>query len=338
MKALFYSDWHRLEISDQPTPVPKSGEVLMKVSACGLCGSELETYKNKSTRRSPPLILGHEFCGEIVDTGKDVMKNLKGQKKIVFPLVFCNQCPACRRNNFHLCENRRLFGMHRMGAFAEYVAVPERCLIEWPEGIPAQEACLTEPLANGVHVVNLTKHIKPRKVLVIGAGPIGLMCQQAFQSMLNAEVIVADVSKYRLETAVKLGAQKGINVTSENTVEFAKKFSNGEGVDLVVDAVGSRVTKKQSLESIRNGGATVWIGLHENKLDLDSYDITLPEKQILGTYSGNLSDFETAIKLIKKERVDVSGWVDCFNLDEGVEAFHKMLAPGDNDIKAVFIP
>lgn len=337
MKTLLYADWEKLEVTDEPIPKLGYDEVLLKVDACGLCGSELETYHNKSPRRTPPLILGHEFCGEVVALGKNVSHTKIGEKKIVIPLVPCYGCTTCQRKDYHLCPNRQLFGMNRAGAFAEYVNVPEKCLVDWPEEISAQEACLAEPLANGVHVVNLTKHISPQKVLIIGAGPIGLMCQQAFQSMLNVEVIVSDLNPDRVAAAVNLGAKTGINAAVENVIEIAKEFTDQEGVDVVVDAVGSHSTKKLSMQALRAGGAAVWIGLHGNEMGLNSYDITLPEKQVIGTYSAGFDDYKTTIQLMKDKQVDVSSWVDCFNLDQGVHAFNRMLEARGKDIKAVFI-
>ncbi len=337
MKNLLYADWNRLELTTAPIPQLKHDEVLLKIHACGICGSELETYNNRSPRRTPPLIMGHEFCGEVVQVGEEVANSKIGEKKIVIPIVPCYNCSTCKRKDYHLCKKRQLFGMNRMGAFAEYVNVPEKCLIDWPEEISAPEACLAEPLANGVHVVNLTKHIDPKRVLIIGAGPIGLMCQLAFQSMSKARVIVSDLNPYRTAVATKLGAEIGINAASENTVEIAKIFSDQEGVDVVVDAVGSSFTKKLSLQALRAGGAAVWIGLHGNEIIMDSYDITLPEKQVIGTYSAGFKDYETTVQLMRDKKVDVFSWVDCYNLTEGVDVFYKMLAAQGTDIKAVLI-
>jgi L-iditol 2-dehydrogenase len=112
--------------------------------------------------------MGHEFCGVREDTGAKVVSN---------SLVPCGECLRCRRGDTHLCGRRQIFGMHRLGAFAERVNVPARCLIPWPPNLPAEAACLAEPLANGVHIFNLIRSLAPRRVLVIGAGPIGLMCQ-----------------------------------------------------------------------------------------------------------------------------------------------------------------
>jgi L-iditol 2-dehydrogenase len=154
--------------------------------------------------------------------------------------------------------------MHRPGAYAEYVTVPTRRVVAWPEQLPAEIATLAEPLANGVHVVSLIRQLEPQQVFIIGAGPIGLMCQQVFQAMLSVEVIVSDLIPEHLEVATKLGAKHVVNAREEDLLNAVLDLTEGEGADVVVDAVGGRINKQQSLKTTRTGGATVWIGLHED--------------------------------------------------------------------------
>lgn len=321
-----------------PVPQPGPGEVLLRVAACGLCGSELETFKTHSPRRSPPLVMGHEFCGVVEATGADVDRTLVGRRFVSNSVISCGHCVRCRRGDTHLCKARQVFGMHRPGAFAEFVSVPETVLIPWPDVLPARAACLAEPLANGVHVVNLTRHLPVQTALVIGAGPIGLMCQQALQAMRGARTVVADVSDGRLEVAQRLGAARILNAKSSDVAAECLAWIEGEGVDLVVDAAGSAATKRVSLAALRPGGAAVWIGLHENRIELDSYDVTLPEKQVFGTYAAKKEELAEALELMRTGQVDVTSWTESIPLDDSVEAFHRMLRPGPTDLKAVFVP
>lgn len=187
-------------------------------------------------------------------------------------------------------------------------------------------------------MVNLTRHLQPQTVLVIGAGPIGLMAQQAFAVMAGARVIVADLSHERLAVAARLGAEHTISPSEVDIVEFARSYTSGEGVDLVIDAVGSSTTKRQSLEAARPGGAAVWIGLHEDAMALDSYQVTLPEKQVFGTYAATRDELQTALDLMSGGQVDVTSWVTAAPLSEGVEIFGRMLRAQGNDIKAVLLP
>jgi threonine dehydrogenase-like Zn-dependent dehydrogenase len=338
MRSLYYPEFDRLEIRDVDAQPLRPDEVRVKVAACGLCGSELESFKTHSPRRPPPLVMGHEYCGTVAETGAEVRGWAVGDPVVGNSLVPCGRCVRCVRGDTHLCAQRQIFGMHRPGAFAEHVNVPARCLLRWPAALAAESACLAEPLGNGVHVVGLTRHLPAQTALVIGAGPIGLFCQQALQVMRGSRVWVADLSPERLAVARALGAVQTFNPRAENLVERILAVTEGEGVDIVVDAVGSGVTKKASLETLRPGGAAVWIGLHENAISMDSYGVTLPEKQVLGTYAAKIEDLQAALDLMASGRVDPRPWVQRFPLEDGVNAFHRMVAAKGADIKAVICP
>ena len=338
MRTLHYPAFDQLEIRDIDEVAPQPDEVKLKVAACGICGSELESYKNKSPRRPPPLVMGHEFCGTIAEIGSAVKDWQVGARVVSNSLVPCGKCVRCERGDTHLCASRQIFGMHRPGAFAEYVNVPARCLIPWPENLPAEAAALAEPMANGIHVVRVSKHLPANIVLVIGAGPIGLFCQQALQVLRGAKVYVADLSPERLAVAKKLGAVRVINPREEDVTKIIMDATGWEGADLSVDAVGSGLTKRTSLDAIRPGGATVWIGLHENSMTFDSYNITLPEKQVLGTYAATIEELQQALDLMSAGKVDALSWVQRFTLADGVTAFQRMLAAKGADIKAVVCP
>jgi L-iditol 2-dehydrogenase len=338
MKALSYRAWDTLEVCDQAKPAPAEGEVLLRVSACGLCGSELEGFRTRSPRRTPPLVMGHEFCGVVDGIGAAVNGFSVGQKVVSNALVSCGRCVRCERGDSHLCASRQIFGMNRQGAFAEYVNVPARCLLPWPRDLPAEAACLAEPLANGVHVARLVEHLRPRNVLVIGAGPIGLMCLGAARAMLGADVFVTDLNEPRLAFAKAQGAREIFPASSRDVVEAMRALTDGEGADVVIDAVGAAATKQQSILATRPGGAAVWIGLHDNPVSFNSYDVTLPEKQVLGSYAATMDEMHTALDLMATGKVDPLPWVQRFPIERGVEAFRRMLTPQGDDVKAVIVP
>jgi L-iditol 2-dehydrogenase len=228
--------------------------------------------------------------------------------------------------------------MNRQGAFAEFVTVPADCLIPWPDNLPPEAACLAEPLANGVHVAELVRSLRPRTVLVIGAGPIGLMCQGAIQAMLGAQVVLTDLNEERLAIARARGAKAVIPGRSQDPVKAIQEMTGGEGADVVVDAVGGATTKQQSITAARPGGSAVWIGLHENPMTLNSFDVTLPEKQVLGSYAATMPQMRTALDLMASGKVETASWVERFPITRGVEAFQRMLKPKGRDIKAVIVP
>jgi threonine dehydrogenase-like Zn-dependent dehydrogenase len=338
MKTLLYPEYERLEVTDRPSPEPGPGEVLLKVAACGICGSELEAFKSRSPRRVPPLILGHEFCGVIERVGPGVELWSAGQQVISHSLVPCGACPRCLRGDSHLCASRQIFGMQRPGAFAEYVCAPARAVVAWPSALAAEAASMAEPLANGVHVVGLARRLAPSLVVVIGAGPLGLLCQQAFQRLSSAAVVVADRIPERLEVARKLGAKEVIHAGEEDVVSRVMGMTGGEGADVVVDAAGSGRTKNLSVKSTRPGGMTVWLGLHENTISFDSAEVTLGERCVQGSYAATMEELELAVDLLARGRVDGSSWTHKFPLADGVTAFQRMLAAQGGDIKAVLIP
>jgi len=338
MRVLYYPEFDRLDVREIEVTPPRPDEVSVRVVACGLCGSELETFKNRSPRRQPPLVMGHEFCGVIDTVGAEVRDWKPGARVVSNSLVPCGRCVRCQRGDTHLCAERQIFGMHRPGAFAERVNVPARCLIPWPDGLPAEAAALAEPMANGIHVVNLTRHLPAATALVIGAGPIGLFCQQALQVLRGTRVWVADLSPERLAVARKLGAVDVIDPRAQDAAKVMQAVTGGEGADLAVDAVGAAATKRTSLDALRPGGATVWIGLHENSIPVDSYAITLPEKQVLGTYAAKIEELQQALGLMASGRVDAQSWVQRFSLADSVTAFQRMLAAKGADLKAVICP
>ncbi|MCK4249759.1 MAG: alcohol dehydrogenase catalytic domain-containing protein [Candidatus Omnitrophica bacterium] len=338
MKALVYEDWFVLKVKEVPKPRISDGEALIKVEACGICGSELETYKNKSPRRKPPLILGHEFSGTVIEIkGSD--SGLKiGRKVVVNSVISCGKCLCCKRGALNLCTNRQVFGMNRDGAIAEYVKVPLEYVYQRPDSLDAVKASLVEPLANAVHLFQKLPQINQPKIAVIGAGCIGLMIMQAAKLIKNSKVIVCDLNEERLTEAKNLGADLIIHPGKEDFIQRSIAFSGQGGLDICIDAVGSEVTKKAAINVLRPGGHAVWIGLFDNEIKLDSYAITLYEKSIMGTYSALKEDFQEAVRLLADGRIKAGDWVKIYKLDDAVEAFHDMLEPKGNSIKAVIRP
>ena len=337
MKALFYPSFGQLLVNEQPIPAYNDSEVLLKVAACGICGSELETFISKSMRRKPPVIMGHEFSGVIVKKGNAVEGWEPGMRVVSNSIISCGECVRCRTGETNLCIQRQVFGMQHNGAFAEYVNVPAHCLIPVPESLSLKEACLAEPLANAVHMVRMTSHINIKRILVIGSGPIGLMAQQAFQSLRGASVIVADLKEDRLQIAKKLGAKYVINADSVNLTKKVSELVADEEIDVVIDAVGKKGTQSDALQLVRAGGSVILIGLQENAYSLRSYDIILPGKQVMGAYAATSEDIVCALQMMTDKKTDVASWVNYYSLDNGVTAFKNMLDPKNQHIKSVII-
>ncbi len=337
MKAIFYPEFDKLTMAELPVPDVSPDEVLLRVMACGICSSEIETFKSRSPRRVPPLIMGHEFCGEVVRTGSGADSFSPGERVVSNSVISCGKCAPCRRGASNLCTSRQVFGMHRFGAFAEFVNVPARCLVRMPATLSPEIACLSEPLANGIHMVNLTRRVSPQNVLVIGAGAIGLLAQQAFQVLAGAKVIVADLRTERLEVAKRNGALRVINPAETDLLQAVREETENEGVDVVIDAVGTEATNRHALEATRPGGTVVLIGLYENSRSLSSYDIILTEKHVTGTYAATDHEIAEAVALLASGKIDAASWIHYYHLSEGVSAFTDMLEAKDSHIKSVIL-
>ncbi|HEY3779608.1 MAG TPA: alcohol dehydrogenase catalytic domain-containing protein [Fimbriimonadaceae bacterium] len=331
MKALVYSDWETLEMREIAMPEPGSGEVRVKVEAAGICGSELEAFRKHSPRRKPPLILGHEFTGIIDAVGPDANRTV-GEAIVSNAIISCGTCPACKRGMAHLCVNRQLFGMHRPGAFAEYLTVPVSTLIPRPAGVSPAEAAMAEPLGNAVHITGLLKDVKPQTSVVFGAGPIGLFTLQAIKHVFGGRVAVVDLSESRLELATKLGADF-VGGPDSNIQEWVGET----GIEVTIDAVGAEETKTASITWLRPGGTAVWIGLHENTSDFNAYDIILPEKKLLGSYACTQQELGLALNWIAEGKIDAKSWTSVIPLDQAKEGFETMVRPGPGDVKGVIV-
>jgi threonine dehydrogenase-like Zn-dependent dehydrogenase len=224
--------------------------------------------------------------------------------------------------------------MHRPGAFAEYVAVPQHVLIPWPEGLPGTTAVLAEPLANGINAMRQSPAARKSRVLVIGAGPIGLMCVFAAKQLYGSSVVVSDLIPERLNAARIVGADKTVNIELQDLSHQMKEYWSGNAPELVIDAVGSAKTKLLSLELVESGGGVVWVGLHEDAIQLNSYALTLGQKSVSGSYSGSFDDLQQAALLLATGALDTS-WITQYPLEKGEAGFHDMLFGKGDKIKAV---
>jgi threonine dehydrogenase-like Zn-dependent dehydrogenase len=339
MKALVYPSWDKLEIREVAEPVAAPGEVILKVAAVGICGSELEAVATRSPRRTPPLVMGHEFCGVAAIVGEGVREVKPGDRLVASSIIPCGRCGECRQGMTHLCADRQVFGMNRPGAFAERVAVPASVLLPLPERVGPLEGALVEPLANAVHVWSLVEARFPETVVVIGCGPIGLMALQVARAGGALSLIAVDVNADRLELAHAVGAEPVFDPGRHDVVAEVRAFTRGRGADVVIDAVGAPATRRSAVSMTRPGGDVVWIGLHGDLTELPGREVVLGERRITGSYAVTSRDLATAIGLLAHGRIEIASWVRPFTLDEGPQIFHKLLtAPPREFAKAVLLP
>jgi L-iditol 2-dehydrogenase len=347
MKAAVWYGGKDIRIKDVPLPKIKDDEVLVKVKAVSICGSDVHAYLGVSKRRIPPLVMGHECSGEIVKIGKAV-KNLKeGERVVVEPILSCGTCRLCRSGRGNICENLKLVGLHVSGAFSEYVSIPAKKCHKLPNSVSFEEASLVEPLAVAVHAVRLASLEKDEDIGIIGSGAIGLMTLQVAKNRGARKIVVLDTLDYRLAFAKKLGATMTINVKKENPL---KKISKDGGVDMVFEAVGHQETVRQGLAMVKKGGKVIIIGMLEATMQLPMLDITVKEIDLQGSYGYTSDDFQQALNLIAKGKVNVKPLIthvlplhDITNgfeiLSQGAENVIKVvLTPSKKNQKIMFVP
>src|SRR6202790_3236690 len=220
MKVLLLSRYRHLEVADLPVPTPQRDEVLIRVAACGICGSDVHGYDGSSGRRIPPIVMGHEAAGTVAALGEDVKDLAEGDRVTFDSTIYCGACDYCLRGEVNLCDRRQVLGVscseyRRAGAFAEFVAVPSRTLYRLPDSLSFVDAAMLEAVAVAIHAVSLTQILPKSSALVLGAGTIGLLVQQALLVAGCSRVIVADIDATRRKLAKDLGAMEVLSAEAD---------------------------------------------------------------------------------------------------------------------------
>lgn len=316
MKALVYTDTLEMEYRDEPKPVPAPGEALVKLEAVGICGSDMHAYHGHDARRVPPLILGHEAVG-VVQNGI-----LENRRVVLNPLMTCGHCDHCQGGRSNLCSERELIGMRLAGAFAQYITIPERNLLDMPQDMDSVIASLAEPAATSLHAIYLAEKVLHRPIsesraLVLGGGSIGVFAALLLKDKGCAEIYLGDTNSLRRSTAEKLGCctvydPLGGDLPEENSF------------DLVIDAVGSGRTRAASSLFVKAGGVISHVGLQDNEPGLDTRRITLEEITFLGNYTYSAVDLRAAIQALYMGSLGPLDWVETRSLSDGASAFREI--------------
>jgi len=339
VKAAVWYGGKNIRIEDLPKPEIKEDEVLVKVRAAGICGSELHAYEGISERRKPPLVMGHEFAGEVAEVGRRVEGFQKGDRIVIEPITRCGICDQCLRGRGNICRNVKLLGLHVNGAFAEYVPAPARNCYELPDNVKFEEASTVEPLAVAVHAANRTPVKLGDNVVVLGAGIIGLAALQVAKLMGTRRVLVADVVDYRLALAKKLGADEVINPKVEDSAKKVMELTDMKGADAVLEAVGIQSTVQQAISMVGIGGRITVIGMLEKAMSLGMLDFVVKELDLKGSYGYVSDEFKAALGLISDKKVNVKSLITnvlpLSEIAQGFELLHKRV---EGVIKVVIKP
>ncbi len=314
MKALVYLGPNHLIHRDEPDPVPNPGEVLVRVEAVGICGSDMHAYHGHDSRRPPPLILGHEAAGRIVGGPRD------GQRVTINPLVVDPTCPYAIEGRWHLSPSRQIISMPpRAGAFADLVTIPERNVVAIPDDLPIEMAALAEPIAVAWHAVRLGverlhQPLAACRTVVLGGGAIGLASALVARLFGARQISLGEPNPLRRRT---IGAHEGFDVYAPGGA--ADPADNS--VDLVIDAVGAGATRAAASAMIRPGGVIVHAGLLPGTDGLDLRKITLQEVTLTGTYCYTPTDFAQTVAALAARSLGTLRWFEERPLAEGPGAF-----------------
>jgi len=330
MKALVYTDHETLTYRDEIDASAKEGEELIKVSAAGICGSDMHAYHGLDERRIPPLILGHEISGINQSDNNPVVVN---------PLITCGKCQECSNGREHICSNRSLLGMTkpvaRAGGFAEFVAAPSQNVFSVPLNTNLQNLALTEPTAVAFHAIKIAEQVSFKKIhkaniLIIGGGAIGLLLALVLKIKNAENIMIVDTNTSRLDVCKK-SSSYSVSHPDEDGVQV-------NNYDIVFDAVGFEATRKKSIQCVKQGGVIIHIGLGQPAGEFDFRKATLQEVKFIGTYCYTNEDFKQSLDLlIAKELGDLT-WLDYRPLKDGAKAFREIHDCITSSPKIILLP
>lgn len=341
MKTLVWEAPRVMNMRDQELPKLADDQVTIRVAYAGICGSELSGYLGHNALRVPPLVMGHEFSGTIADVGvgaRAEFPDIKtGQAVTVNPLAFDGTCEFCRAGMTHLCIQRKLIGAHRAGAYAEFVNVPANLVVPLPEGMSLRTGALTEPVACGVRIAELSGDVQDRDVFIAGAGPIGLVALQALILKGTRRVFISDLDNERLAMASALGGI-ALNARDVDVVQRIRDETNGYGVAASVDCVGAAITRKQCVQATRSTGTLILVGLHEETSAMPAAEIIRREIAVKGSFSYTRENFVQALRRLDNEQVHLDPWIVEAPLEHGGAWFDRLLDAPGNVAKVLLIP
>jgi 2-desacetyl-2-hydroxyethyl bacteriochlorophyllide A dehydrogenase len=316
MKALVYTRPEEVQLQDYPVPAAVPGEVVLRIEAVGICGSDMHAWRGHDPRRKPGLVLGHEFVGRVAyssASGFSVGTRFTGN-----PLITCGTCEYCVQGRNNLCANRTMVGMTRAGAFAEYMSIPAASLIAMPQDLDARSAALTEPAATAWHALNLTMRALVRpihecRVLVIGGGAIGILSALLLRHLGVQRVSVGEVNALRRAAVARHAGCDTFDPVSAPPGESA--------FDVVIDAVGAKATRVQAIFAVKPGGVVMHVGLQDWASEIDMRKLTLAEITLLGTYTYTTADLRATVDGLARGAFGDLSWVEERPLRDGQQAF-----------------
>ena len=342
MKALVLEEYNKFVLKEVEKPRIQPDEVLVRIQACSICGSDVHGMDGSTGRRIPPVIMGHEAAGIIEQVGQNVEGWKEGDRVTFDSTLYCGECEFCKRGEVNLCDNRRVFGVscgeYRFnGAFAEYAAVNQRILYKLPEEVSFLQAAMIEPLSIAVHAVRVSNIAQDQDVAVVGTGMIGLLLVQVLAAKGCRKLIAVDVDDDKLALAKRFGATHIVNSKGDAVKEIFD-ITQGRGLDASFEAVGIEVTGNIAIKSLRKGGTAVLVGNLSAVESLPVQAIVTRQLSVLGSCA-SAGEYDECIQLIAEKKVDVEAFVSASApLDKGAEWFKRLYAKEPGLMKVILLP
>jgi L-iditol 2-dehydrogenase len=342
MKSMVLTEYKKLEIRDTPLPEVGPRDVRIRVSTCGICGSDVHGFDGSSGRRIPPLIMGHEAAGTIESVGERVDSFQEGDRVTFDSMISCGDCRFCRSGEANLCDNRRVVGVSpgewkQHGAFAEYVVVPQQIVFPIPDALSFEHAAMVEPVSVAVHAVSRTPIRLGDRAVVVGCGMIGLLTIQAAKAAGCGTIFAVDLDETRLERASQLGADVILDAKEDVPAAIAAA-TDGQGADVAFEAVGAAEPIATAIASLRKGGALTLIGNVTPKVDVDLQAIVTRELSLYGSCASS-GEYPQCLDLLGKGVIKVDDLVTAVApLEDGPSWFERLYAREPGLMKVILQP
>jgi 2-desacetyl-2-hydroxyethyl bacteriochlorophyllide A dehydrogenase len=335
MKAVSFQGKDSIAVVEVPVPEPTGDQVLIRVKFAGICGTDLSIASGKHPRATAPLVMGHEFSGQIAALPKQARSDLAvGDWVTVFPLLSCGECYICQMGLPHVCKNLGLLGIDTDGAFAEYVLAAEETILKIPDSLAGPLGALIEPLSVCIHSARMSRLQIGDTAVVTGAGPIGLLMAMVAQAAGAASVIMTEVAPVRISGARQLGFTV-LNAADDDLVSQVLELTDRRGGDVVFEATGHTSVAPQLMDLVRIRGQIVQVGIFKEPVPLDMRTLNFHEVDVIGTRVYEKEDFRRAIILAAQKRIDLEPLVtNVLTLGEGVSAFEA--AKNATSLKVLF--
>lgn len=343
MKAAVMTEPGSIRIEEQPVPEPAPDEVLVKVMAVGVCGSDVHYFEHGRIGRfvvEKPIILGHECAGIIAAVGADVTRLKEGDRVAIEPGVTCGRCPACKEGRYNLCPDVQFLATPPVdGAFVQYMTIREDMVFPIPDHLSFEEAAMNEPFSVGIHAARRSKLAPGTTLAIMGMGPVGLMAVAAAKSFGVDRIIVTDLEEVRLEAALRLGATHAINVRKEDAVQAIRELTNGIGVDTAWETAGNPKALQTALYSLRRGGKLAIVGLPaQDEIALNVPFIADNEVDLYGIFR-YANTYPAGIEFLASGQHDVMSLItDRYDLEETQQAMERALHNKSGSLKVMVYP